>query len=163
MAEHFTVVEGKHPQTGEDVKPVLSTKEIDQIEALLDVKPLTGQLYKKSRHVVRVSCVRGVVPRDGEYARTLAYTDKNIPQVCYIDMVTKEMKAISPIEFAEWLGKTWEAEDAPETEETKASNAALEAAGNRIRTERDEKYKEAPPSDKIKRPTPPKSKRHSKR
>jgi len=152
MAEFFTIVKGKHPTTGEDVDPSLSTKQVDQWDQLFKTPLIVDTVYKNQRHVTRVSCVRGVSPYNTDYAKTLSFCDEKEPMVNYIDTATKEHHRCAAAEFIEWMGLEWSAEEAEESEETKAHNANFEAYGKRLTEAAKDVYKEPPPSDKIKRP-----------
>ncbi len=140
MAKNFTTVEGTAPD-GSEVKHDLSTKDVDEYELLFEIKPSVGLIYKKQRHVVQVQCPRGIVPSDSTYMPSISYGSRPSPSIVYIDLKTKKMLQATPAEFAEWLGKEWQAEEAPESAETKKEKAALDTLGKTALLELDEAEK----------------------
>ena len=153
----------------------LSSKEVDVYESLFDVKPEVGMVYKNKRHVVQIHCPRGIAPTDTKYGTTMSYGDFREPKILYTDIDTKKMFAVSPTDFIEWLGKEWQAEEAPETEETKKQNTVLANLGNSLESQMKAKLRTNEEKEKEKREdkkegdpnwkqvTPKKSRRQSKK
>ena len=107
MAKNFRTIKGKTAE-GIDVDPQLSTSDVDAFEALFDLKPTIGLVYKNQRHVVQIRCPYGIAPIDTDYGKTISYGSFLGPQIVYKDMDGGAMYIVSPTEFVEWLGKDWD-------------------------------------------------------
>jgi len=123
MPKNFTVVEI------EDVPVVqLSTKQVDALELLFDIKPMSGLVYngkRGMRKVLKVSSVKGCVPNDTAYMHTVAHQDgNNIPMVNYVDIKTGVHGRDTIGDFVEWLGGEFSSE-VPEPSPPSAEDQAL--------------------------------------
>jgi len=132
MAKNFTIVNGTNPKSGQPLQTALTTKEIDILDELFEVKPQIGMVYNDEFQVLRIFSVRGVLPKDIAYSKTITYCDVPVPRINYRNIKTGFGAQVDSNEFIALLGKSWEADKVVESQETIDKREAVVKHGKAI-------------------------------